>query len=308
MAQWTQMREDIDIDASFQLVFGYLPSPKHISGNRVKCNATVASALREACRETVRRLDSRAPLEMSPDIVTVDNPYITVPTGTEFDPLVTDFLRNHHDLAYLSLADAKKVAPTFYAVVCDGGDHRWSAFISRHNPHTMSAGRRWFTFEHDTLTDVTYPLFQFATAFEMIALSSDFAVLSQNAFELLFRNITAMRERYPVWVESLSVPLGLTAPQARLLEERCSRYPSVAVHLRRIFEGKVPVGLTAASLKRAMRNQKFDVERYFAGNQLTIKDLQANELVKLLKFVNEDFYLGPLSKAPYEAIGKIGRP
>lgn len=310
MTSWDDLRGQVDLDKGFQLVFAHHRTPSRITGYRVKCGPDVAAALRSACDATLESLTSQPPIDMSPDIPRVEKRNILIPQETEVDPLIIEWLRGHQSLHDLDLAKAGSILPVFYAVVCDGGEDHWSAFISKSNPNLVADGRRFFsrfTRDHDTLVNVSEPLFQFATSFDIIALTSTFAVSDQRAFELLFRDINAMRSRYPVWAKGLAKALSLSTAQRDILAQQCSISPAVASQVRRLYERKRRIKTTAADLAGAMLTQQVDTYGCLDGDEWALQTLQPAQLVDVLKFVNEDFYLGPLSSDPYEAVGKIDR-
>lgn len=310
MTAWEDLRSQVILDKGFQLVFGRRRGSKSVIGYRVKCGTDVAQALRDACKATLESLASQPPVELSPDIPSLDRRNTLVPQETEVDPLIIDWLRRHQSLLDLDLAKAGSLVPEFYAVVCDAGEDHWSAFISKANPNLVADGRRFFsrlTRQHDTLVTIEEPLFQFATVFGMVVVKGAIVVSDQRAFELLFRDVGAMRGRYPVWTLHVAKALGLEKRQHDTLTAQCLDSPAVARQVRRLYERKLPISTNAADLKVAMAQQDVDTYGCLDGDEWALEKLKPAQLVEVLKFVNEDFYLGPLSSEPYEAVGKIER-
>src|SRR5690606_2049862 len=124
----------------------------------------------------------------------------------------------------------------FYAAVLGDDPENRVAFLRKANPKRgLRPGRIWTTF-HDALTRIDTPDLVLDDSFDLIMDATGIAILSQSAFELLFRDTPAVQERVPEWVQAISDVLPLADDGAERLAERCNRDSRLRKRVRNIHE------------------------------------------------------------------------
>ena len=179
--------------------------------------------------------------------------------------------------------------------------HR-TAFVREKNPASVvKSGRLLFAYG-ERLTRVTDPLLLLDDRFDLVVLDHELVVLHQLTFDLLFRDTEALAGRYPVYASAFST-LGLGDQQVAVLADHCRRDTRLGSRLRQIYEsghlaaGNVAVKHVDAQIKRL----GLDRSRFFVQGQL---DFSGPDATTLLKLLNDDLFIGGLSKVTYEARSK----
>lgn len=220
----------------------------------------------------------------------------------ETDPQVRALLRNASGLPLLPAQQLTKQPFAFYAVVVGSDPNSRVAFVRKTNPiKTLTAGRLWFSYG-ERLKKVTEPLMGLDDHFDLIVTADGIAVLNQTAFDLLFRDAATLVERYPIWAKAFTT-IGLDDDQTDALVEMCRRDSRLATRLRQIHEsGHLAAG--HVSLEQVLAEADVVAggrERFLKNDKLDFACQDAGTLMKLL---NDDLFVGGLSKVPYEAGSK----
>lgn len=165
----------------------------------------------------------------------------------------------------------------------------------------------WSNFNavRESLRHVTEPLLVFERSFDFVVTSTGIATLDKEAFERVFRDITTMQARVPVWTDHVIEALPLSNDSIAAIRQ-ASGGARVAQRLRSLFEGGSLSGkkLTVDRLRGEMVSQGLDVDRLINGKKLEVSEADVPILLKLL---DETLYKGWLTEVPWEAGSKSRR-
>lgn len=315
-ATWTWDDEQVDLSESLTLVVASRTG-KTLRGRRVEVEDGVATALRTACKNTLDIMASRAALAFGPDAVVhpVDE-YLAVPAAEyaatdELSPTgeprnLIGILNRAASLATMSAAKIPKSGFLLYAVVIgDDPEHR-TAFIRKTNPRSPVRPGKVVTAFGQRLRRIDEPVFVLDDQFDLVVGRNGLAALNQNAFELLFRDIESIRERFPEYIDAITAVLPLADDGAERLAARCLTNSRLARKLRAIYEnGHIRAGLVTIEAVREQAEQlELDVDALIRDGALVFDDNSPDTLLKLL---NDDLFIGGLSKEPFEAGSKSRR-
>jgi hypothetical protein len=220
----------------------------------------------------------------------------------ETDPQVRSLLKNASGLNLLAAQALGKQRFLFYAVVVGSTPGSRTSFVRKVNPSkALDAGKMWFSFGQ-RLTKVEQPLLSLDDYFDLVVTTDGIAVLNQIVFDSLFRDAETLVQRYPVWAKAFAT-VGLDDEQTTVLVERCRRDTRLATRLRQIHEsGHLAAGgvtldqvLDEADRVAGGRN------RFLSSGKL---DFACQDVSTLLKLLNDDLFIGGLSKVQYETSSK----
>lgn len=223
-------------------------------------------------------------------------------THIETDPEVRKLLREASGQPPLSAQALSGKTFLFYAVVIGNDPERRVAFVRKHGP-TTSLGRGHLLFAHgDRLTRVSQPLLALDTRFDLVVTPDGIAAINQGVFDALFRDAETLVARYPHWATAFS-SLGLNDADTAALVERCRRDFRLANRLRQIFEsGHLAAGNVAVKAVLAQAKTLGIDESDIAKNGRL--DFSKPDMATLLKLLNDDLFIGGLSKVRFEAGNK----
>jgi len=302
------------------------PTSARLKGFRLALDRSVAAALRDACKTTVSEVAKRSEVVYAADIAhDRDTQYLAVPaallaipqsapTGrmaprrqaaVETDPQARAILKTGSSLDLLRAPELRNRTFRFYAAVVGNDPNNRTSFVSRWNPHRVSLAGRILTLYGDQLHRVTEPLLVFEPFFDMVLTEAGIAVLNKDAFERVFRDISTMRERVPVWTDHVIESLPLSDESAEILRQASGK-ERVAHRLRALFEGGTLSGkkLTVGQLRREMTNQGLPVGRIIKGQKLVLTE---EDVPTILKLLDEGYWKGWLTDVAWEAGSKSKR-
>lgn len=333
--RWTLDQKRIDVTGDITLVVARR-SGKALHGYKVEFEASAGEGIRDVCRKTLDRFEPLAPRQYEPSLhIDPGHEYLAVPDvdlvqhesfrpkrtrkradGTngasttavatiETDPQVRDLLGRAAGLDRLPAEHLSQYSFQFYAAVVGSEPTARSAFVRKNNPaKVLSRGRIVFAYG-DRLRTIEDPLFLLDEYFDLIVVADGVAVLDQNAFELLFRDLKVLNERYPVYASAFA-SLKLDDDQIATLIERCRTSSRLGNRLRQIHEsghlsaGKVTMREVVAEIDRL----GLPKDQLMKGGKLDFSGADADTILKLL---NDDLFIGALSKVAYEAGSKARR-
>lgn len=332
-ASWTIDPGMIDIEGDMTLLLAERRG-KQLEGWKVEFAKDATDELRAAMQATRDRLSSLRRRDYEPSLAIAPDEYLAVPDqlvavaapplttrprqvripadpgdGTapvaptvETDPQVRHLLRNAAGLDPLPAQELPEHPFLFYAVVVGSDPAARAAFVRKHNPAVnLRTGIPLFSYG-DRLTRVDRPLFKLDDHFDLVVTTEGILVLNQTVFDALFRDAKTLVDRYPVWAGTFHT-LKIGDDQVQILVDRCQRDSRLATRLRQIFEsghlatGKVKAEQVLAEADRLGLGR----ERFLTSGKL---DFGCAEVSMLLKLLNEDLFIGGLSKVPYEAGSK----
>lgn len=331
--RWKLDTTSVDVSGDITLVVARR-SGKTLHGHKVEFEAGAGEGIREICRKTLQRLQPLSARQYEPSLrIDPAHEYLAVPDaqlvqheafrpkrrrashtdGTsnpaaatiEADPQVRELLGRAAGLERLPAEHLAQYSFQFYAAVVGSLPTARTAFVRKRNPATvLKRGRMVFAYG-DRLRSIEDPLFLLDDQFDLVVAPDGIAVLDQNAFELLFRDVEVLNERYPVYAGAFE-SLKLDDGQIATLVERCRTSSRLGNRLRQIHES----GHLAAG-KVTMRQVSAEIERLRLPKQQLMKDgkldFSGADADTILKLLNDDLFIGGLSKVPYEAGSKARR-
>jgi len=332
--QWKLQPSSVDTTGDITLVVARR-SGKTLHGHKVEFEAGAGEGIRDVCRTTLERIRSLTPRQYEPSLhIDPSHEYLAVPDADlvqheafrprgrrqsdgddttanpgaatiETDPQVRELLSNASGLDRLSAEHLSQYSYQFYAAVVGSSPTARTAFVRKNNPaKVLRRGRMVFAYG-DRLRSIDDPLFLLDEYFDLIVAADGLAVLDQNVFELLFRDVKVLNERYPVYARAFA-SLKLDDDQIATLVERCRTSSRLGNRLRQIHEsghlaaGKVTMRQVVAEIDRL----GLPKDQLMENGKLDFSGADAHTILKLL---NDDLFIGGLSKVAYEAGSKARR-
>jgi hypothetical protein len=336
-SDWAFDSQTIDLDGDMTLVLARRKG-SNLVGWKIEFADDATGELRSMLKRTASMIDSFARRGYEPSLRIGDGEYLAVPdqlveraaavpppanvdaegvsettsaaaTATavhiETDPQVRHLLRNASGLGLITAQGLSKQPFLFYAVVVGSSPTNRTAFVRKLNPtKSLDAGKHWFSMG-ERLSKVDQPLLSLDDHFDLVVTDDGIAVLHQGVFDLLFRDAQTLVDRYPLWASAFS-SVGLDGDQTASLVSRCQRDSRLATRLRQIYESG---HLSAGKVK--LDQVLAEADRVAGGRDRFLKDGKLNfdcaDIAMLLKLLNDDLFVGGLSKVPYEAGSKARR-
>jgi hypothetical protein len=302
----------VTTDGAITLVLGQRTTS--VRGHRLAMHNNVASELRTICQATLTTLSGRTPVPYANDLhFDRDNEYLVVPLDTlvahkaedrrgkkasldeaprmvEVDPASMKVLTEASSQPMINASEIERRSFLFYAaVVGDDPDDR-PAFVSKWNPYRAALSGRLLTSFGDRLRKVEGPLLAFERRFDLVVTTDSVLVLDPEAFEKVFRDIDAMRDRIPVWTRAVTDALPVDEATARRIERACQTSARVAKQARSIFERGVGKPFTGPELREEMKRQGLDASRLIKQGKLVLDN--DDDVPEVLKLIDEKLYTG----------------
>lgn len=332
--RWELDPTSVDLAGDLTLVVARR-SGKTLHGHKVEFEAGAGEGIREVCRKTLERIRSLRPRQYEPSLrIDPTHEYLAVPdsdlvqheafrpkrrrpaedeasTGNpaaasiEADPQVRELLRRASGLDRLPADHLAQYSFQFYAAVVGSSPTVRTAFVRKRNPATvLKRGRMVFAYG-DRLRSIDDPLFLLDDQFDLVVARDGIAVLDQNAFELLFRDVKVLNDRYPVYTDAFA-SLKLDDDQIAALVERCRTNSRLGNRLRQIHEsGHLAAGkVTMRQVLSEIERLRLPKDELMTDGKLDFTSADADTILKLL---NDDLFIGGLSKVPFEGGSKARR-
>lgn len=302
---------EIDTSGDITLVLGQRTAS--VRGHRVRMHNDVSAELRAICEATLDKFADRQPVAYTDDLdIDRENQYLEVPIESmtshkpeslrgkrvpadtprqmvEVDPASLKVLTEASSHGLLDARQIGKKSFLFYAAVVGDDPHDRVAFVSHWNPYKAALSSRLLTWFGDGLHRVEGPLLAFQTDFDMVITSDTVAVLNPTAFEKVFRDIDAMRDRIPTWSAAVSDALPVDEVTAAVINEACATSARIAKQARGIYERGIDKKFTPAELCDEMARQGLDVDRMIKNGKLI---LDRSDVPEVLKLIDEKLYKG----------------
>lgn len=310
-------------------------SGRRLHGYKVEFASGAGEVIRDVCRETLERVRQRTARQYEASLRIDDQrEYLAVPdeqlvmhesfrpkrqrrapgskddgnpavTSIETDPQVRELLRRASGLDRLPAEHLTRFAFQFYAAVVGSDPARRTSFVRKKNPaKVLKRGGLVFSYG-DRLTEVRDPLMLLDDRFDLIVAGQGLAVLEQDVFESLFRDVEVLAERYPVYAKAFET-LRLGESELEILVDRCRRDSRLGARLRQIYEsGHLAAGnVSTKQVIREIDRLELPRDRLLSDGKLDFSGADASTILKLL---NDDLFIGGLSKVSYEAGSKARR-
>jgi SAM-dependent methyltransferase len=331
---WKLEPSSIDVAGDITLVVARR-SGRRLHGYKVEFVSGAGETIREVCRETLERLRQRTPRQYEASLrIDGEREYLAVPDGQlvqhesfrpkrqrqasgkgedgnpavahiETDPQVRDLLRRGSGLDRLPAEHLTRFSFQFYAAVVGSDPGRRTSFVRKKNPaKVLKRGGLVFAYG-DRLREVADPLMLLDDHFDLVVADEGIAVLDQDVFESLFRDVEVLAERYPVYAKAFET-LQLDDSQLDTLVERCRRDSRLGTRLRQIHEsGHLAAGdVTIKQVIKEIDRLGLRRDGLLTAGKLDFSGADASTILKLL---NDDLFIGGLSKVAYEAGNKARR-
>jgi len=320
----------VDVSGAITLVVATRSGGANFKGHRIAMHTDVVTELRAICAATLTAIGERRAVSYADDLAfDADSEYLFVPSDKlvahrsesrrgrrpadapvvpqqiEVDAGARRLLVDASSLPELDASELKNQSFVFYAaVVGNEPDHR-IAFVDKWNPYKAGLSGQLMTFFGDRLRRIKGPLLVFERAFDMVVTAAVIAVLDPKAFEAVFRDIDAMRERFPVWSDAAVAALPLDDETAERLRAQCSRGGRLATQLRGLYErGVFGLEFTTTALRAEMKRQNLDVNRMIVKGKLVLDDA---DIPVVLKLIDEKLYTGWLTETPWDVTTRSKR-
>jgi hypothetical protein len=291
--EWKLDPSSIDVAGDITLVVARR-SGARLHGYKVEFASGAGEAIRDVCRETLERVRQR--------------------TARQYEAS----LRIDEEREYLAVPDKQLVQHESFRpnlqrrTSRSEGDRNPAVAGVETDPQVRELLRRASGLDRLPAEHLSRFSFQFYAAvvgndpgFDLVVAKDGIAVLDQDVFERLFRDVEVLAERYPVYAKAFET-LHLDGSQLDTLVERCRRDSRLGTRLRQIYEsGHLAAGnVTTKQVIREIDRLGLPRDRLLTDGKLDFSGADASTILKLL---NEDLFIGGLSKVTYEAGSKARR-
>ncbi len=278
---------------------------KRLRGYRVALHKDVARELRKMCKRTLSVFQDRTPRAFDPDGLIEQDEYLTAADAVvDTDTSVKKLLAGAHSLAFLDATKLPTKGFQFYAVLVGANTEGRVGFIRVYNPTRVAKpGRFWAIFGED-LRKLEEPVFVFDALFEIVVTNKGIAALNQGSFERIFRDLSVMTGRLPDYVEHITEKLPMADDGGVRFLAKCVQNSRVANRARAIFERGHLSNVSIDMIRKEIKKQNLDEKKLIKNGKLVFDDADPYTLLKLL---NEDLFIGGLSRTPYAADRKSAR-
>jgi hypothetical protein len=104
------------------------------------------------------------------------------------------------------------------------------------DPHRAAKPGRVIGSYGETLSRIEDPVFMLEDAYGLAVIPGGLTVVSENSFEMLFREAPELTARLPRYVESVAAALPFAEGAGEALADACARNSRFARRLRAIYE------------------------------------------------------------------------
>jgi hypothetical protein len=279
-------------------------SGKKLGFGQVNLSEGVGTELRNQGKRFAAEVEGREPRSFSPEGVLEAEEYFAVPTAAITDSFaIRENCVAPANLPLLTADQLGRKALLFYAVVLGSGDAA-VIYVSKSNPARIARQGLLVTSMHDSLTKVEDPIFLLNPVFDLAITCDGILVLEQSAFELLYRDTPAVREAAGGWIADLATHLPMDAEDQARLVVHAERDSRLRRRLRAINERGHLRDVSIADIRSEINRQGLEEARYLSDDRLTWDETDTPTLLKIL---NEDLFIGGLSKVPFSADRKSAR-
>ena len=306
---------NIDSEASLTLSVGWKSGQK-TKLRQLTVGDDVAEALRDVVRATLDNLEERTPENWAPDADLSPETYLTIDSGELGDaPALAsehvsaslfELLVSAESLENLDPNELPAADMGFYVVtIGDDPGHR-AAFLRRTNPRRgLRSGKIWTSY-HDVLTRIDEPVFAFDDLVDLVFYENQVSVLSQTAFVALFRSQETLAAQVPLWTKDLSTHVSISAEGADRLVALALRNSRAKARLEAIVRRGHLADVSAEVIKTKLEEVGLDVDTLLdeKGQMVFAND---NEAMMALQFLNEDLFVGTLTRTGFRADKKAAR-
>jgi len=265
---------------------------------RILLNTDAAEALRNICRSARRFIGSGSSREYVGTAELEEDEFFLIHDDDTIQELAIFGVMKQDAGALPKLSPSALDSRTVMYCVSLGDAWTRTLFIKKVDPRLNYRKGRFLAVGHERLAMVDEPTFSFAPNFDIVIGFGWAVVLNQRAFELLFRDIGIVEAHVESWISGITNYLPMTDQSIAALK-RVALQDSRT--WRRLKEIKRRGHLSHADMNDIAtyaRNVGLDPRTLIVDDQLVFDPSERFEILKLL---NEDVYLGSLTKQRYEA-------
>lgn len=274
----------------------------------------VADEFYQVVKQTVEDLQERESAIWTPDADLTPETYLIFPADevNEFPRLTSDhdgktFLEVLTEAERLEAINPKHLPTgniTFYALVLGDPGSR-TVFIRRSNPRRgLKRGKIYGTLG-DTLQRVEKPIFAFDGWIDLVLHGDQLYVLSQTVFAAFFRDQESLAKKIPEWIEQLARHVPLAESSRDCLKAKVTRDSRMKARLEAIVRRDHLADVSVATLRTAMEDNELDPQRLLdTDGNLVLED---DDVAPVLYLLNEDLFIGSLTKTGFRADKKATR-
>lgn len=292
-------------DHSFTLAVAWRSARRYV-GRQVSTANDLETRLRQACADTSDLIEAWDYRPYSADSLLEEREFTVVPrTSVAADSSVLDLLRRAAELDHMTPGDLAQRQIGFYAAVLGDDPERRTAYVAKHNPARVGRAGRIISLGHDVLSRTEEPIFLFEPQFDLIIDPESIFVFDGPTFDLLFRDAPEVIAAVGGWVNEIVVDLPFYGNGAATLVARCERDSRLRRRLFAIRERGHLRGLTVTDIVAEVNRLGRDPDRYVRDGALFLDDTDPAALLHLL---NEDLFVGGLSRVGFQAQRKAAAP
>jgi hypothetical protein len=186
-----------------------------------------------------------------------------------------------------------------YAVVV--GDEDRVAFVKKADPVIPhDSGSRLFALGGEQLRRLDEPAFAFRPGFDLIVADGWVVVLSQGAFEQLYRDLGLIERHIGSWVEGITGALPMQEESVRALTAAAKTDSRMWRRLREIKARGHLAHVTIDDVGRYAAEVGIEVDDVLRDGELVF-DPDPSKRFSFLHLLNEDVYKGFLTQERFEA-------
>lgn len=302
----------VDLKKPARLILGYRSANGKVSLSRIAVAQDAQRMFAEIANQILEDGRQRASEEWGPArpvsketyLVTTCESVGNVPqvANSKIQPLLTALIETRY-IAETNGKTLRKASPYFYAFQFGTGKGSVT-FLRKLNPQ-RGLRKKWLGFLDDELSISDHEVFAFDSYADLIITEASLFIFSQTAFASIFRGQTELRNMTKGWVDGINKTTPMTKDSHRLLLQRGLSDSRISKRIESIVRRGHLLNLSSSDLREGM--SKCDLDPSVHMNEANEILLTERTLFDVLKFLNEDMFLGPLTNDPFEVDSKTRR-
>lgn len=285
------------VDESVSLVVARKGNDQTLDARKIILADDAADSFRDLCRAAIESLGQRTVVAYTADVELTGSEAFVIDDRDTLDELVD--LRALATQASTLPNTAPKdldVSIQMYAVVVGNGAR--AVFVRRADPTMTFRAGRVLAIGQQQLRIVEEPVFGFSPGFDLILTDEWAVVLSQSAFERLYRDIGLIEQHVSEWVKGITDHLPMAEASVTSLKEVAVRDSRTWRKLREIRRRGHLAGIDLNEVRKYAKQMQLDQKKIVQDDQLVFDPAERFSFLHLL---NEDLYKGPLTDEAFEA-------
>lgn len=268
-----------------------------LDARKVNLANDAADAFRALCRDLVESLPKRTVVTYTADAELTGSEIFVIDDEDTLDELadLRELATQASTLPNTAPQDLN-VSIQLYAVVV--GDATRAVFVRRADPTMSFKAGRVFAVGQQQLRLLEEPVFRFSPGFDLVLTDEWVVVLSQAAFERLYRDIGLIDQHVSEWVKGITDYLPMAKESISALTDVASRDSRLWRKLREIRRRGHLAAVDLKEVTRYAKRMGLDPKKIVQDNQLVF---DPTERFSFLHLLNEDLYKGPLTDEAFEA-------